>query len=87
MILKRLAFVFEPFSKSWKSGQIDQNGKGLPFTFCSIFTFFQLFKNASKMRETKLRVVENDSKAFSLCFWTGLKKLKKWPKLTKMVRG
>ena len=34
-----------------------------------------------------LGVVENDSKACTLCFWPVFKELKKWPKSTKMVRG
>ena len=41
----------------------------------------------SKRRKTTMRVVENDSKACSVCFRTVFKKLKKWPKSTKMVRG
>ena len=40
MILKHLAFVFE---KVEKVAKIDQNGKGLAFTFCSIFAIFSTF--------------------------------------------
>ena len=40
MIQKRLDFVFEPFLKSWKSGQNDQNGKGLAFTFWPFLAIF-----------------------------------------------
>ena len=43
MILKGLAFVFEPFLKVEKVAKIDQNGKGLAFTFCSIFAIFSTF--------------------------------------------
>ena len=43
MILKHLAFVFDPFLKVEKVAKIDQNGKGLAFTFCSIFANFSTF--------------------------------------------
>ena len=72
MILKRLAFVFEPFSKVEKVAKIDQNGKRLAFTFWP---------------KNPLELVKNDSKMFSPCVWTVFKKLKKWPKLTNMVMG
>ena len=45
MIQKRLDFVFEPFLKSWKVAKIDQNGKGLAFTF---WPFFAIFLTALK---------------------------------------
>ena len=67
--------------------KIDQNGKGLAFTFGRFWPFFQLLKNGLKRPKITLGVFENDSKAVCLCFWTVFKKLKKWPKLTKMVRG
>ena len=67
--------------------KIDQNGKGLAFTLCSIFAIFQLFENGSERPKTTIGVVENDSKAFSVCFLTVFRKLIKWPKSTKMVRG
>ena len=67
--------------------KIDENGKGLAFLFIRFSPFFQLFKNASKTPKTTLGVVENNSRVFSLCFWCVFKKLKKWPKFTKMVRG
>ena len=41
----------------------------------------------SKRPKTTIGVVENDSKAFSVCFRTVFKKLKKGPKSTKMVTG
>ena len=41
MILKHLAFVF--FLKVEKVAKINQNGKGLAFTFCSIFAVFSTF--------------------------------------------
>ena len=40
MIQKRLDFVFESFLKSWKVAIIDQNGKGLAFTFLSFLAIF-----------------------------------------------
>ena len=43
MILKRLAFVFDRFQKVEKVAKIDQNGKGLAFTFCFIFSIFSTF--------------------------------------------
>ena len=43
MILKHLAFVFDPFLKVEKVAKIDQNGMGLAFTFCSIFAIFSTF--------------------------------------------
>ena len=47
MIQKRLDFVFEPFLKSWKVAKIDQNGKGLAFTFFFVFGhFFNFLKTA-----------------------------------------
>ena len=67
--------------------KIDQNGKGLAFTFWHFWPFFQLLKNGLKRPKMRLGVVENDSKAVCLCFCTVFKMLKKWPKLTKMVRG
>ena len=66
--------------------KIDQNGKWLAFTFCRILPIFQIFKNGSKTPKTALGVVENDSKVFRLRLSSVLKKLTKWPKLTKMVR-
>ena len=46
---------------------IDKNGRGLAFIFCSVFGIFQLFENGSKRPKNTLGVVENDSKACSLC--------------------
>ena len=43
MILKHFTFVFEWFLKVEKVAKIDQNGKGLAFTFCSIFAIFSTF--------------------------------------------
>ena len=43
MNLKHLALVFNPFLKVEKVAKIDQNGKGLAFTFCSIFALFSTF--------------------------------------------
>ena len=43
MILKHLPFVFDPFLKVEKVAKIDQNGKGLGFTFWSIFATFSTF--------------------------------------------
>ena len=40
MIQKRFAFVFEPFLKVEKLAKIDQNGKGLAFTFWSFLAIF-----------------------------------------------
>ena len=48
--------------------KIDQNGKGLAFTFWPFWPFFQLHKNGLKRPKITLRVFENDSKAVSLCF-------------------
>ena len=45
--------------------KIDQNGKGLAFTFARFSPFFQLFKNGSKRPKTTLGVLENDSKGVS----------------------
>ena len=87
MIQKPFAFVFEPFLKSWKVAKIDQNGKGLAFTFFPFSAIFQLLKNGLKRPEITLGVVKNDSKAVCLCFGTVFKKLKKWENMTKMVRG
>ena len=67
--------------------KIDQNDKGLAFTFGLFWLFFQLVQNRSKRPKMTSGVVENDSKVFSLCFWRVFKKFKKWPRLTKMVRG
>ena len=61
--------------------------RGYPLLFARFSPFFQLFKNGSKRPKTTIGVVENDSEAFSLCFLTVFSKLKKWPKLTNMVRG
>ena len=61
--------------------------RGTPLLFGRFWPFFQLLKNGLKRPEITWRVFENDSKAVRLCFWTVLKKLKNWPKLTKMVRG
>ena len=44
MIPKHVAFVFEPFLKIQKKlAKIDQNGKGLAFTFYSILAIFSTF--------------------------------------------
>ena len=73
MIQKRFAFVFEPILKLEKVAKIDQNGKGLAFTFCRYWPFFKLLKTGLKRPKITLGVVKNDSKAVSLCFWTVLK--------------
>ena len=65
MIQKPFPFVFEPILKHEKVAIIDQNGKGLVFTF---WPFFQLLKNGLKRTKITLGVVENDSKAVCLCF-------------------
>ena len=61
--------------------------RGKPLLFGRFWPFFQLLKNGLKRAKITLIVVENDSKAVCLCFWTVFNKLKKWPKSTKMVRG
>ena len=61
--------------------------RGWPLLFAQFLPYFQLFENRSKRPKNTLGVVENDSEACSLCFLTVFKKLKKWPKSTKMVRG
>ena len=44
MILKHfMVLFFEPFLKVEKVAKIDQNGKGLAFTFCSILAIFSTF--------------------------------------------
>ena len=43
MILKCLSFVFQTVQKVEKVAKIDQNGKGLVFSFCSIFAIFSTF--------------------------------------------
>ena len=48
MIPKHVGFVFELFSKRSKVAKIDQNGKGLAFTFCSILAIFSTFKKRFK---------------------------------------
>ena len=40
MIQRRFDFVFEPFFKVEKVTKIDQNGKGLAFTFWPILVIF-----------------------------------------------
>ena len=40
MIQRRFAFVFEPFLRVEKVAIIDQNGKGLAFTFWPILVIF-----------------------------------------------
>ena len=40
MIQRRFAFVFEPFLKVEKVAKIDQNGKGLAFTFWPFLAIF-----------------------------------------------
>ena len=76
--------VFKTLKKWPKSTKIV---RGYPLLFARFSPFFQLFKNGSKRPKTTIGVVENDSKAFSLCFLTVFRKLKKWPKSTKMVKG
>ena len=61
--------------------------RGQPLLFAQFLPFFPLFENASKRPKMMLGVVENESKAFSLCFRPVFKQLKKSPKSTKMVRG
>ena len=67
--------------------KIEKMVRGQPLLFARFLPFFQLFKNCSKRPKTTIGVVENDSKAFSLCFLTVFGKLIKGPKSTKMVRG
>ena len=67
--------------------KIDQNDKGLAFTFWPFWPFFQLAQNRSKRPKMTSGVLENVSKVFSVCFWSVFKQFKRWPKLTKMVRG
>ena len=40
MIQTRCAFVFEPFQKVEKEAKMDQNGKGLAFTFWPFLAIF-----------------------------------------------
>ena len=75
------------FKKLKKWPQSTKIVRGYPLLFARFSPFFQLFKNGSKRLETTIGVVKNDSKPFSLCFLTVFKKLIKWPKSTKMVRG
>ena len=75
------------FKKLKKWPKLTKMVRGYPLLFGRFWPFFQLLKNGLKRPKITLRVFENDSKAVRLCFWTVFKKLKKWPKLTKMVRG
>ena len=75
------------FKKLKKWPKLTKMVSGKPLLFRRFWPFFQLLKNGSKRAKITLIVVENDSKAVCLCFWTIFNKLKKWPKLTKMVRG
>ena len=45
IILKGLAFVFEPLLPFENMTKIDQNGKGLVLTLCSIFIILSTVKN------------------------------------------
>ena len=75
-ILNGLALVFQPFFKLETVDKIDQNGKGLAFSFCSIFAIFQISKNGLKRPNTTLVLVENNSKGFTAYFWTVLQRWK-----------
>ena len=75
------------FKKLKKLPKLTKMVRGKPLLFGRFWPFFPLFKNGLKRPKITLRVFENDSKAVRLCFWTVFKKFKKWPKLTKMVRG
>ena len=57
--------VFRKFKKWPKSTKMV---RGQPLLFARFSPFFQLFKNGSKRPKMTLGVVENDSKACSLCF-------------------
>ena len=48
--------------------KIDKNGKGLVSTFCSIFAIFLNFQNGVKRPNTRLVLVENDSKGVNAYF-------------------
>ena len=61
--------------------------RGKPLLFAQFLPFSLLFGNGSKSPKNTLGVVENDSKACTFYFWNVFKKLKKWPKSTKMIRG
>ena len=76
--------VFKNLRKWPKSSKMV---RGQPLLFDRFSPYFQLFKTGSKRPKTTIGVVENNSKAFTLCFRPVFKKLKKWPKSTKMVRG
>ena len=67
---------FNRFYKLETLEKIDQNGKGLALSFCSIFAIFQIFKNALKRPNTTLILAENDSKGFTAYFWTVLQRWK-----------
>ena len=48
MIQKRFAFVFEAILKLEKVAKIDQNGKGLAFTFGPFLAIFSTFHKRLK---------------------------------------
>ena len=56
------------FKKLKKWPQSTKMVRGQPLLFARFSPFFQLFKNGSKRPKMTLGVVENDSKACSLCF-------------------
>ena len=75
------------FKKSKKWPKMTKMVRGLPLLFSRFWPFFQLPINGLKRPKITLGVVENHSKAVCLCVSTVFEKLKKWPKMTKMVRG
>ena len=76
--------VFKKFKK-WP--KLTKMVRGKPLLFGHFWPIFQLVQNGAKRPKMTSEVLQNDSKVFSLCFWSVFKKFKKWPKLTKMIRG
>ena len=75
------------FKKFKKWAKLTKMVRDKPLLFRHFWPIFQLVQNCLKRPKMTSGVLENDSKVFSLCFWSVFKKFKKWPKLTKMVRG
>ena len=85
---KAFSVCFRTVFKKLKTGpKSTKMVRGKPLLFAPFSPFFQLFKMCSKSPKTAIGVVENDCKAFSVCFRTVFRQLKKGPKSTKMVRG
>ena len=80
-------FFWSVFKKFKRWLKLTKMVRGKPLLFRHFWSIFQLVQNRSKRLKMTSGVVEIDSKVFSLRFWSVLKKFKKWPKLTKMVRG